>query len=178
MQIETGLYKKFKDSVSVKTKDTLYLLDKTRSDIHPFIPKPKEYIQIYKHDSLIIRLEAALYKRFRDSVSAKTKDTIYAMDNNRADIHPYVPRYIWKPSVYVYTNAQGYVSISLPQIKQHKYHIIFYEEDGSELFRIKTVKESELVLDKANFIHAGWFYFELFEDDKLKEKSKFQLFRD
>ena len=178
MEIESGLYKKFKDSIANKTKDTVYSINKNRSDIHPFIPKPKEYIQIYRNDSLLIRLEAGLYKRFRDSVAARTKDTIYSVDNNRADIHPFVPKYVWKPSVYVFTNTQGYVSIVLPQFKQHKYHIIFYEEDGSELFRIKTIKEGELVLDKANFIHAGWFHFELFEDDKLKEKSKFQLFRD
>ncbi len=178
MEVETVLYKKFKDSIATKTKDTVYSINKTRSDIHPFIPKPKEYIQIFRNDSLLVRLEAALYKRFRDSVAARTKDTIYSVDNNRADIHPFVPKYVWKPSVYVFTNAQGYVSIVLPLFKQHKYHIIFYEEDGSELFRIKTIKEGELVLDKANFIHAGWFHFELFEDDKLKEKSKFQLFRD
>jgi hypothetical protein len=178
MEVESGLYKKFKDSMANKTKDTVYSINKTRSDIHPFIPKPKEFIQIYRNDSLLVRLEAALYKRFRDSVAVRTKDTIYSVDNNRADIHPFIPKYIWKPSVYVYTNAQGYVSIVLPLFKQHKYHIIFYEEDGSELFRIKTIKDGELVLDKANFIHAGWFYFELFEDDKLKEKSKFQLFRD
>ncbi len=178
LEVETGLYKRFKDSVASKTKDTIYSVDKTRSDIHPFIPKPKEFILIYKNDSLLVKLEAARYKRFRDSVAAKTKDTIYSVDNNRADIHPFIPKYVWKPSVYVYTNAKGYVSITLPLVKQHKYHIIFYEEDGSELFRIKTLKDTELILDKTNFIHAGWFFFELFEDDKLKEKNKFQLSKD
>ena len=56
--------------------------------------------------------------------------------------------------------------------------MFFYEEDGTELFRIKTIKEPELILDKTDFIHAGWFSFELFEDDKLKERNKFYLSKD
>jgi hypothetical protein len=37
------------------------------------------------------------------------------------------------------------------------------------------VKEVQLVLDKADFIHAGWFSFDLFEDGKLKEKNRFYI---
>jgi hypothetical protein len=63
-------------------------------------------------------------------------------------------------------------------VKQHRYHVVFFEEDGSELFRIKAIKEPELILDKTDFIHAGWFSFELFEDDKLKERNKLLLLKE
>lgn len=171
-------FKKFKDSIATHTRDTLFTVNKTGFALHPFILKPKEYISIYKNDSLVVKLESGNYKRFRDSVTIKTKDTLFPVDKTRTDIHVFVPKYVWKPSAYVFTNAQGYVSIVLPLVKQHRYHLVIYEEDGSELFRIKSIKEPELVLDKTNFIHAGWFGFELFEDDKLKEKSKFQLSKD
>lgn len=82
------------------------------------------------------------------------------------------------PSFYVYTNREGYVHISLPDAARKKYSIKFYEEDGSFLFDLKTVKETSLTLDKANFYHAGWFTFELFDDEKLVEKHKFYLAKD
>ncbi|HET7897878.1 MAG TPA: hypothetical protein VFL47_09420 [Flavisolibacter sp.] len=79
------------------------------------------------------------------------------------------------PSFYVYTNKDGYVYLNLPDAEKQKYHIRFYEEDNSMLFEVKNIKESGLTLDKTNFLHAGWFNFELYNDDKLIEKNKFYL---
>lgn len=81
----------------------------------------------------------------------------------------------WIASFYIYTNKDGYVFINLPDADKQKYHIKFYEEDQSFLFEIKAIKQSGLTLDKANFMHAGWFSFELFNDEKLVEKNKFYL---
>ena len=50
--------------------------------------------------------------------------------------------------------------------------------DGKKLFTINNIPESDLVIDKANFIHAGWFRFELYENEKLKERNKVLLQRD
>lgn len=82
------------------------------------------------------------------------------------------------PSFYVYTNKEGYVLINLPDAEKQKYHIKFFEEDNSFLFEIKNIKQSGLVLDKTNFLHAGWFNFELYNDDKLVERHKFYLEKD
>jgi len=79
------------------------------------------------------------------------------------------------PSFYVYTNRDGYVFVNLPDAGTKKYHIKFFEEDDSFLFELKNIKEAALTLDKANFIHAGWFKFELYQDEKLLEKNKFYL---
>lgn len=82
------------------------------------------------------------------------------------------------PSFYVYTNKDGYVFINLPDAEKQKYRIKFYEEDESFLFELKNIKQSGLTLDKANFMHAGWFNFELYNDEKLVEKHKFYLSKD
>jgi hypothetical protein len=79
------------------------------------------------------------------------------------------------PSYYVYTNKDGFVFINLPDAGTKKYHIKFFEDDGSFLFELRHVKESGLTLDKSNFIHSGWFQFELYNDEKLVEKNKFYL---
>ncbi len=82
------------------------------------------------------------------------------------------------PSLYVYTCRDGYVCIRLPEDeKPKKYSIKFFEEDVL-LFELKEIKEKEFKIDKSNFYHAGWFRFELYEEDKLIEKHKFQLEKD
>ncbi len=82
------------------------------------------------------------------------------------------------PSFYIYTNKDGYVFINLPDAEKQKYRVKFFDENGEFLFEIKTIKETGLTLDKANLMHAGWFLFELYNDDKLIEKSKFYLARE
>ncbi|MGX5819616.1 hypothetical protein ACWKWU_15575 [Chitinophaga lutea] len=76
----------------------------------------------------------------------------------------------WKPSNYVYTTADGNVNIRLPQAQQKKYNIKFYESSGAFLFEVEQVAEPFLILEKAIFMHAGWFNFEIYEDGKLLEK--------
>src|SRR5437764_5889888 len=68
------------------------------------------------------------------------------------------------PSFYVYTNKDGYVFINLPDADKKKYHVKFYDSDDSFLFEIKSIKDPALTLDKTNFMHAGWFKFELYND--------------
>jgi hypothetical protein len=178
LELETKTYQHFKDSIFGKTKDSLTRIDAQRVVWKKFAPPPPVYVYVYRNDSLVTQLTAAAYKKFRDSIATKTKDTLFAADDTHASIHSFVPKYVWKPSDYIFTNTHGYVTIRLPEARQHKYHVIFYEEDGTELFRIRSVKETELILDKTDFIHAGWFFFELFEEDKLKEKNKFYLAKD
>ena len=99
--------------------------------------------------------------------------TRQAPDIKKADVVIRKPDFV--PSFYVYTNKDGYVFINLPDAEKQKYRIKFYEEDENFLFELKNIKQSGLTLDKANFMHAGWFHFELFNDEKLVEKHKFYL---
>ncbi len=85
---------------------------------------------------------------------------------------------VFTPSLHVYTYRDGYVRVNLPDDEQKKYSIRFFEEDDTFLFELKDIKERTFKLDKANFYHGGWFKFELYENDKLKEKHKFFLQKD
>lgn len=77
---------------------------------------------------------------------------------------------VWHPSNYIYTTADGNVNIKLPDAAEKKYSVKFFEPDGSFLFEIREVKEPFLILEKAIFLHAGWFNFEIYEDGKAFEK--------
>lgn len=78
-------------------------------------------------------------------------------------------------SKYVYSNNRGFIQIKLAETNKHLYKIVFYEANGSELFQIPRIDEPELILDKTNFMHSGWFLFKLYEDDKLLEANKIFL---
>lgn len=137
----------------------------------------KTYI-IRKGDSILTEFLEKDLKGFRDSIVSKTKDTLLFASIDTILIKPFVPKEVYRPSLYVYTERDGNVAISLPDATRKNYSIRFYEEDNTSLFEIKQVKESMLILDKANFLHAGWFRFELYEEGKLKEKHRFFIPKD
>jgi hypothetical protein len=83
---------------------------------------------------------------------------------------PKEEKIVWHPSNYVYTTADGNINIKLPDAAEKKYTVRFFEADGSFLFEISKVKEPFLILEKAIFLHAGWFNFEIFQDGKSYEK--------
>jgi hypothetical protein len=76
------------------------------------------------------------------------------------------------PSIFVYTNPQGHVVVALPPEKVHQYTLKFFKDDGSLLFSMNKIREPYLTIDKTNFMRSGWFRFELYENNVLKEKNK------
>ena len=140
------------------------------------LPIKKLFLIYYREaDSLYKILDEQNFSKFRDSIIAKTKDTLFAYENDIIVWKRFIPDPVWQASEFVYTATQGYVVIQTPLYKKYKYKLIIYDDDNKEAVRIKHIKSDFLMLEKSNFIKAGWYSFELFEDDKLKEKNKFQL---
>jgi hypothetical protein len=84
----------------------------------------------------------------------------------------------WEPSTHIFTDDYGNVKVELPSPGSIKYAIKFYDDQQNFIFELPEIKELPLTIDKSNFLHAGWFFFELYEDGVLKEKNKFLLSRD
>ncbi len=158
---------------AIKTPATGVLIP--QADINP---ESGSLITIKLRDIVIGQLTYDQYKLFKDSIIYKTKDTLYAVSATEVVIKPYIVKEAWKPSQFIFTNRDGYVMVRLPAVHTRNYRIVFLDDRGNELFEIKKVREPELVLDKVNFIRAGWFHFELYEDERLKERNKFYLSRD
>jgi hypothetical protein len=78
----------------------------------------------------------------------------------------------WKASPFVFTNINGYIQILINNPSEYVYSVKFKDEKGNDLFQIKKIETADLILDKTNFIHSGWFQFELYKDDVLLEKNK------
>ena len=133
-------------------------------------------VTIRKSDSVVTRLPFFKYKQFRDSIIYKTRDSLFAINEEEIIIKPFLPTPpAWRPSIYLFTNREGLVTMHLPDAQQKHYRVVIYDTDGKTMYNLAHVKETHLVLDKADFIHAGWFSFDLYEDGKLKEKSKFYI---
>ena len=135
-------------------------------------------IFIKRNDSLIGQISGKTLKRFRDSVLNKTKDTLAFVDADTILIKSFVPKEVYKVSNYVFTAKDGNINISLPDATAKKYSVKFLEIDSSPLFDIKEIKDVFLIVDKTNFIHSGWFRFELYENGKLKEKNRLFIPKD
>ena len=132
----------------------------------------EDLIFVKKRDTLIGAIKAVLLKRFRDSINLRTKDTVFMKSTDTLVIRSFIAKEVFRPSRYVFTEKDGNVKIALADAANRKYSLKFYEEDNTMLFEVNRLPDTLLILDKSNFIHSGWFNFELYEDGKLKERHK------
>ena len=82
------------------------------------------------------------------------------------------------PSKFIYTNRDNNLVISLPGADQQKFSLKFYDDKGSQVLEIKKITETYLLMEKVNFMHSGWFYYELFNDGVFLERYKFYIGKD
>lgn len=142
------------------------------------LPGNIKIYHVIRKDSLIGHVNQALLNQIRDSIRSKTRDTLVFRKGDTVLIKPFQPKEVFRPSPYVYTNREGNVLINLPDADRKKYSIQFFDDQNEFLFRIGQVKDTPLIIDKANFLQSGWYRFELYEEGKLKEKNKFYIPRD
>ena len=82
------------------------------------------------------------------------------------------------PSKFVFTGKDNNVIINLPNAESQKFSIHFFDEFDNPVFELKAIKESYLILEKVNFLHSGWFKYDLFNNGILQEKFKFYIPKD
>lgn len=142
-----------------------------------------------------------------DPVPVNPKDTASAK-NNPVTVTPQLPRFPWQvnpisndpvtktaptrdslmirnhpeiiiyPSLRIYTGRENNVVIHLHDASIKKYTVKFYDENDNFLFELTKLKEEYLIVEKVNFVHSGWFHFELSENGKIIEKNKFYIGKD
>jgi hypothetical protein len=82
------------------------------------------------------------------------------------------------PSSNIFTAKDNNIIIHLKDASTTKYSVKFYDETEKFLFELKKIKEDYLIIEKVNFVHAGWFRFEIYEDGELIEENKFQILKE
>ena len=109
--------------------------------------------------------------------SRPVKDTAKALPNFKEFQQSAVNTW-FVPSKLIYTGKDNNVIIALPDAGKKKYVIKFFEENGAFLFELNKITETYLTLEKVNFLHAGIFDFEIFENGVLIEKHKVYVPKD
>jgi hypothetical protein len=140
--------------------------------------KKEEKFFVVKRNNVYSSVSENNFKRFRDSIVYQSRDTLVFEAVDTLMIRPFVPKEVYRASKYVFTEKYGNLMISLPDAVSKKYSINFFEENKSPIFEISEVKSASLIVDKTNFVHSGWFYFELYENGELKERNKFYIPKD
>jgi hypothetical protein len=129
-------------------------------------------IFVRRGDKLLGQVAGGRLGTFRDSLLNHTRDTLVFIDGDTLLIKPFIPKEVYKISSYVFTGKYGNIQVSLPEAGRKHYAVKFFDENNKLLFELSEIKDPSLTIDKTNFQHAGWFHFELYEGDQLKEKNK------
>ena len=82
------------------------------------------------------------------------------------------------PSNLIFINNQNIVQLNLIDSKIKNYKIKFYDELNNILLELNNLKEDTYYMDKFNFNHTGWIFFDIFLDEKLIEKNKILILSD
>ena len=109
------------------------------------------------------------------------KDTLSEIPQIEKPVTTEIPKYnrnLFVPSQHVYTGKDNNVIISLPDAARKKYSIRVYRADGTFLFEVSKINENYLTLDKGNFLKAGLFIFELYDNHIIIERHKFYIPKD
>ncbi len=165
-------------SDSIATINNNKKVDKTPEATKQLEIIPERIYYIKRADTLKGNLPESKMKAFRDSVNLYTKDTLLSVVNDTIIIKPFIPKDVFVLSRYIFTDKSGLLHIELPDAARKSYRIRFYEEDKTFLFEVRDIRDQVLLLDKANFQHAGWFLFELLENDTIVEKNRFFIGKD
>ena len=83
------------------------------------------------------------------------------------------PSGITYPSRRIFTGKDDNIIIFLPDAETKKYIAKFYDDADRVIFELGKLHESYLIVEKVNFVHGGWYHFELFEGGRLVEKNRF-----
>jgi hypothetical protein len=138
----------------------------------------EKIVYLKKGDSVIGELSNKQIRGFRDSILNRTKDTLVFIDGDTLLVKSFVPKEVYKISAYVFTGKFGNIHVKLPEAAKRNYSLKFFDDGNKLLFELTAIRDPTLILDKTNFQHAGWFRFELYEENKLKEKNKLFIPKD
>ncbi|HEY4060572.1 MAG TPA: hypothetical protein VGM30_01665 [Puia sp.] len=149
-------------------------LVKPPSSVHNTLPAIEVNTSVFvrRGDSLVGKIAGGRLGHFRDSLLGQTRDTLVFIDGDTLLIKPFVPKEVYRVSSYVFTAKYGNIQLSLPEAARKHYAVKFFDENNKLLFELSEIKDPSLTIDKTNFQHSGWFRFELYEGNQLKEKNK------
>lgn len=145
-------------------------------------PYNKMYYRVFvsfEGGSYIITASARPVKEFYVADNALSEKYPWLVSNKDSGIvfPPSKPQ-ITYPSNTIFTAKDNNIIIHLVNAETKKYSVKFFDETEKFLFELTKLKEEYLIIEKVNFVHTGWFRFELYENGLLIETNKFQILKE
>ena len=145
---------------------------------NPDLYEPQRLYTVLVNDSPYREMLTIEVKQFRDSILTQTRDTLMQLGTDTILLRQYVLPFELRASPYVYTDNHGYMVVNLPDAAKKKYDLVLMEEDETPVLELKQIKDTYFIIDKTNFYHGGMYKFILWENGRIKERSKVFLPRD
>lgn len=145
-------------------------------------PYNKMYYRVFvsfEGGSYIITASARPVKEFYVADNALSEKYPWLVSNKDSGIvfPPSKPE-ITYPSNTIFTAKDNNIIIHLVNAETKKYSVKFFDETEKFLFELTKLKEEYLIIEKVNFVHTGWFRFEIYENGLLIENNKFQILKE
>ena len=145
-------------------------------------PYNKMYYRVFvsfEGGSYIITASARPVKEFYAADNALSEKYPWLVSNKDSGIvFPPSKAEITYPSNTIFTAKDNNIIIHLVNAETKKYSVKFFDETEKFLFELTKLKEEYLIIEKVNFVHTGWFRFELYENGLLIETNKFQILKE
>ncbi len=82
------------------------------------------------------------------------------------------------PSNRIFVSRYNTVVIQIGETAIKKYTVKIFDEAEKLVLELKKIPEDYLILEKSNFLHSGWYRFEIYEEGIIYEKNKFYIGKD
>ncbi len=145
-------------------------------------PYNKMYYRVFvsfEGGSYIITASARPVKEFYVADNALSEKYPWLVSNkDSSTIFPPSKPGITYPSNNIFTAKDNNIIVHLVNAETKKYSVKFFDETEKFLFELTKLREEYLIIEKVNFVHTGWFRFEIYENGLLIENNKFQILKE
>ena len=145
-------------------------------------PYNKMYYRVFisfEGGSYIITASARPIKEFYAADNALSEKYPWLVSNkDSSTIFPPSKPGITYPSNNIFTAKDNNIIVHLVNAETKRYSVKFFDETEKFLFELTKLREEYLIIEKVNFVHTGWFRFEIYENGLLIENNKFQILKE
>jgi len=133
-------------------------------------------VQLLKQDVVLPpndSLQKILSMSGNDSLQKIVRKISIKITSDESEINPLT--YI--KSQYIFTNPlTGHVNMELPEVKEHRYTVRFYNQKEQMILEVPRVAESPVIIDKRNFQQKGFYKFILKRDNSQFETGYISIY--
>ncbi|MEY2639388.1 MAG: hypothetical protein RIR90_870 [Bacteroidota bacterium] len=172
-----GLFRKYYYRIFYVLNGNQYFFTLPKAALHQvFEPDKKGMMRIWMNDQFLKTIPDHHFKAWRDSIARNPRLEIIAKGPGEILLISDPVKYTNNASGRVSINTEGHVEIRLGNaVNDYRFSILFKDPQGLILVKLENIREPLLTLEKSNFIRSGTYYYELYEETALIEKSTINI---